>query len=65
MYGWAENCQAAPEPPIPYNKAVVVAALMKHMVAYPHHQEVEVSVDKGNRMLWLNGILYTFKELGF
>ncbi len=57
-YGYFDEAQAAPEP-IPFSKAVVVAAILKHST------EIKVSVDAGNRMLWLNGILYTFKELGF
>lgn len=64
MYGYGEDCQAAPEP-LPFHKALVVAAILKHSISYPHHEEIKVSVDEGNRMLWLNGILYTFAELGF
>lgn len=64
-YGYFDEAQAAPEPPMPLHKAVVVAAVLKHTIDYPHHEEIRVSVDSGNRMLWLNGILYTFKELGF
>jgi len=63
-YGYFDQAQAAPEP-LPFNKAVVVAAILKHAVAYPHHEDIKVSVDAPNRMLWLNKILYTFKELGF
>lgn len=63
MYGYAEEFSAASEPP--FDKAVVVAAILKHTISYPHHTEIKVSVDPGNRVLWLNGVLYTFTELGF
>jgi len=65
MYGYFDEAQAAPEPPISLEKAVVVAAVLKHFIEYPHHTEIKVSFDPDNRMLWLNDVLYTFKELGF
>lgn len=46
-------------------KTVVVAAVLKHSIEHPHHEEIKVSLDANNRMLWLNDVLYTFKELGF
>jgi hypothetical protein len=65
MYGYSDEFLGNAPPPIPFNKAVAVAAILKHSIDYPHHEEIKVSVAPGNRMLWLNGILYTFKELGF
>lgn len=65
MYCFSERFLGIAPPPIPFSKAVVVAAILKHAIEYPHHTEIKVSVDPANRMLWLNGTLYTFKELGF
>jgi hypothetical protein len=65
MFGYSDEFLGTVTPPLSRDKAVVVAAILKHSISYPHHEEIKVSVDSGNRMLWLNGILYTFKELGF
>lgn len=65
MYGYSDEFLGNAPKPLPFSKAVVVAAILKHSIEYPHHTEIKVSVDPANRMLWLNDILYTFKELGF
>lgn len=66
MFGYSDEWLGIAEPPpMSLHKAIVVAAILKHSVEYPHHAEVRVSVDAGNRMLWLNEVLYTFNELGF
>jgi hypothetical protein len=66
LYGYHEAYYMEPEPPAPTLKeAVVVAAILKHQMSHPGLEQVRVSVDMANRILWLDETLYTFKELGF
>jgi hypothetical protein len=66
LYGYHESYYSEPAPPnLTLKGEVVVAAILKHQMTHPGLEQVRVSVDMANRMLWLDETLYTFKELGF